>query len=1100
MTERFLDINIKDQVLGALGRLGEIQPKPSQEARAQKDVPKYEGSIEAILRGVLTRIIFARNYRELGQALEQTAQKVKDGGLDASAMDQLTGRVLDATTRLGDENDRNLAETLTLLFKQNKYVEAANVLKEQVERKDAGVDSAEKKALVDFLGLVKEKGKTKDSDLETMVKRFTEEIHPKGVETVKNIVERSDELQLLLLEEQRKLMMDTSPTQIKEVKLKVKVDDRKRGAVSREIKNLNMDAKDKEFVLRLMGSTKLYGASQRGGSREREWNFESMKPYDVKLVWLRSTGILGKNEKALAGNSETRGFLESMRDAAREVMLNVNEQAKVGEAETQRERVEMRGRRRSRSGAGLRFFHDYADAEGRVGVDSMMQLEMDELLERGMDPGEMIPGRTEQALQQLIESKPDLKEKLIQKGRLWKWEGSPEEFFDLCREEIYEIQGQLTQENMGNLIFEPSAQVYLALMRVDAGEKLELEDVKDAITKMLYIDFAIKNMWKSGANVETWQRVASIMTRERDASFFEIMGIGENLKIQDKDGNWLGLGRFNVDDIMSLADTKVGEQKRYWATELAAQSSALKEKKTTDFVKALAGRILDNQELAGKKSHSEVLKEKEKIQNGTYKFDEKQMRWVVKYLQFLDNATLRSGERGINQSVVPGKMELVDNPLGEFAVKTGPWAVIYLYHYEVTKYGGDFIGNVFLPNVSMLSYARGETLGHFIKKDSRVEAGMMAPDGTYHETGVGAQEFFFGGRKYDATYKDGKQIYEKDGKTTQTEAGLFAEFWSDVIFDEKTGDLSKTAIHRGVDGIRSKGEVKLEKWEKEGKLGFIEHLDFSNMEILLAKKLRVSGFRVPGESNREKFEWLIKNFDYRFWRYDILKAKREGDWINKYVPKKYVETATLFQDFLNAPGLATKVAVMNKIGEYAGGSGMSEWDKQAQKAIDLNNKWSWKGWETTPGSSGKAKWSEEMGSGKDADDIYSVAKEKHVATEGWHPGSGLAHSVQEAKEGFRNPMYFEKQEINNAFYNGLLSREDWGKRKREWMVKAYLGSKYEIGKLKFRLGYIPFLTPFFLFRGWWVDRLGLDWDAFKLVFAKNNEETWAKLKKIIGLG
>jgi hypothetical protein len=94
-------------------------------------------------------------------------------------------------------------------------------------------------------------------------------------------------------------------------------------------------------------------------------------------------------------------------------------------------------------------------------------------------------------------------------------------------------------------------------------------------------------------------------------------------------------------------------------------------------------------------------------------------------------------------------------------------------------------------------------------------------------------------------------------------------------------------------------------------------------------------------------------------------------------------------------------------------------------------------------------------------------------------------------------MYFEKMEIDNQFHAGMMSRKEWGEKKREFQMMAYFGDK--IGETNFRPGYIPVLTPFFLFRGWWVDRMQLDWEDFMMVMRKNNEETWTKLKKIIGI-
>ena len=70
---------------------------------------------------------------------------------------------------------------------------------------------------------------------------------------------------------------------------------------------------------------------------------------------------------------------------------------------------------------------------------------------------------------------------------------------------------------------------------------------------------------------------------------------------------------------------------------------------------------------------------------------------------------------------------------------------------------------------------------------------------------------------------------------------------------------------------------------------------------------------------------------------------------------------------------------------------------------------------------------------------------------------------------------------------------------RDWQKMIYFGDQITIGKLKFRPGMIPFITPYLLMRGWWVDKMGMDWEDFKLITSKQNEETWEKLKKLLGI-
>ena len=1100
MVERFVALDIKGELGVGATKVGEVlNIKMTPEVAKQKDDPKYEYKVEGILRGVLMRIVFARNYKDLATALTESAAKLSAGSLDAGQLDLIKGRVVDVANQMGGAEDRGLAKTLESLFGKGDYVGAAQKLKEAANVVDSGLKPADRVVVAALLDRIKTKSHMSETQLLKLAEDFETQIFQKQGDLSGEMVTKVDKLQELIVKQEMKILEDDKDVLPVPVELQVTIGNTTKLNVNTELGSLaTIPVNERKFIQDLVGKSERFGAQPktRSGGKgappitERVWNFERMRPYEVKLIWLRTSRILAEHETTLStpGAAETKALLEKMRDGSRQAIMNANEEGGSGGAaraengrETPRQRAINRASRPPELELG--FFGDPRYAiNGVTGVDSILRLQMDRLSERYGDPTEEMYGRTAKALTDLRERRPELRRLLRNEDGKWKWFGSDKEYFDLCREEIYDIQGSLTQENMGNLVFEDSAQTYLALMRVDVGKNLELENAKDAITKMLYIDYAVRNMWKSGANVETWQRVAGIMTREREEGFFEIMNIGENLKVRDAEGNWIELGRFTADDLMSLREMKVPGKNRTWKADLATQSSALKEKRMPDFARQLSLRMVEKRELMwlagdrkGGLSKAAARAERTKIMSGEYSFEEKQLRWIMRYGDFLGGATLRDGERSINVHLRDNKMEIADHPLGEFAIKTGPWAVIYYYQYEVTKYGGDAVGNLFLPNVSMLSYARGETLAPFIKKDSSVEAGMMTASGEYKDTGTGAKEFFFEGGH-------------------EAEAERFTDFWGDVIFDTRTGNVSKTAIHRTVDMIRKKGRIKLAAWDAAGKTGFVEDMNFKNMEEMLGKAMGIKNFRMPGENNRDKFEWMVDNFDYTFWRKDTMKAKREGDWVNKYVAKKYVETYELLAGFLNAPGLATKVAARDKIGEYAGGAGMEAWDSQAQAFIDHNNKIWYTGPETAPGSSAKAEWVEYADG-----DFYSVKREKHSPIEGWHPGSGLAFSIQQLKEGFNDPMVFEKQNLDNLFYTGNISRVEWGKLKRQWMLKAYLGQEYKLGRLKIRPGYVPFLTPFFLFRGWWVDKMGLDWESFKLVFRKNNKETWEKLKKIIGI-
>ena len=137
---------------------------------------------------------------------------------------------------------------------------------------------------------------------------------------------------------------------------------------------------------------------------------------------------------------------------------------------------------------------------------------------------------------------------------------------------------------------------------------------------------------------------------------------------------------------------------------------------------------------------------------------------------------------------------------------------------------------------------------------------------------------------------------------------------------------------------------------------------------------------------------------------------------------------------------------------------------------------------------------------KSADGAHLKIKEKEVGLfDNYYLGKRLNLSRQDIKEGTHDPMVMKKVEIQNMIAWGLVDAQEGAKMMKEWQKDIYFGREIVIGGKKLRPGMIPFITPVLLFRGWWVDRMGLDWEDFMIALRKNNEEAWGKLKKIIGV-
>jgi len=1121
MKEKAVYANVAESVKGVVKSVEKLNRRPESAQKREKDKSKeeYKGIVEAVLSGVATRIVLSHSYKELGDVLTETVNLVVSRGGDAKMLDRLKGRVIDVVNDIAvNKEGERIGEQLEALFKQGKYTEAAQLLKSLAEDSSTGLEDKEKVEIVDVLGKIKSESKMSPAGL-AEVKTEGEKFQTENENVVKDIVDRSDRAQVEIQKEEIKVNWGDVGDQ-EEVATMIEINKDSSEQLSEQVrtKNNNLSRKDIKFIQVMIAGV---------GDDPRILDFEKMDKKAVRHYWYRTAAILENFKYKWDDAPQLKIFLESVNDAARRVQID-----------TAVKYEPLEGMTPSEARWAVLPEPEKKIVEENLGFIQRTKGDWRELLQyqQGrMRGGEReITTRTDVAMHQLFEEHPELENQFDHPSTgKWIWKGSEEGFFDICRREVYEIQGQLSQENMSQLVFEDSAQKYLALMRIDVKDDLELEAVKDAITKTLYIEFAVKTMWRSGGNIEAWQRAASVLTQDSEKNFFQLMGIGEMLKFTNKEGEEIEIGRYNWEDLMNLAEMKA-ENGQYYMTYMAGQSSALREERKPEFVAALADLIVQKKVLKGEMTTQEAKDYMLQVQGKGYKFSNRQVRSMVDYMQFLEVATFRGGEFGLNQSTVDGKFEFTDLPCGEAVQKTGPWSVIYDWYYPVTKYGGEWVGKIFLPNVNILSYARSETLGHLIAEESKVVAGMRDKNGNYVDTGVGAREFFFGGQSHMAVNSRGEAIMDWKGEKQLTEAGLFAEFWGDVIFDTRTGGISesqqrdsvknKNSINRTVDQARKLGHEKFVLWQGQGKLEFVESLDFSNMEVML-------GYEIPGATKLEKFEWMSKNVDYSFWRKDLLKSKRVGDWVNKYVPKKYEEARLKLMELLNAPGTATVGALRDIVSEYSDESGVNEmgqWIIQENRKFTAGRKWALM--DNTVISEGtmgrgtrregrfyaqingrevevkrmlagykdanrsKGKW-QQAGSG----DYWEFTQQWHPIMEGKHWGSRIPISRQSGKELFQDPMYFEKMEIDNQYHAGMISRAEWGQMKRDWQKKAYFGDEIEIGRIKLRLGYLPMLTPFFLARGWWVDRMQLDWEDFLIVLGKNNEEAWEKFKKVIGI-
>ena len=646
-------------------------------------------------------------------------------------------------------------------------------------------------------------------------------------------------------------------------------------------------------------------------------------------------------------------------------------------------------------------------------------------------------------------------------------------------------------------MFVGEAQLYLALMGVSAKGKPEIRQAKDAVTKMLYMEFALKSLWKAGGNHEAWQRAAGLILKdEAGSNFFLTMKIREKIRGVDKEGRDVEIPGFNIDDMLTLGELSAPNGQS-WLAYISTDNIAVNESRLQELGNGLAKRTLYDALLRKKMDKGEYITKLTQLTNNEIKFDEEQLSWVRNYMQYIHVATLNVGEKlWLMDGTKPGNkgFEYASLPGGQFAQKSGLWPVLYFSKYVVTKYGFEGLGNLFMPNPGLLSYARSETLRHFLSPD-KSEEWLRDPDGFLSKAGSGAKDFFFNSRDRDP---------EPD--IDKAKMKIFTDFWEEIWLDSRTGTNTKS---KGMRSLKNARKVGLKMIVEEKHKDFVAEMDFDQLEELM-------GYEIPGGSNEEKLTWVVGNLDYGMMNMGSMPSKREGDWVNKY-SKYYVETVTLFQTFLDTPTIANKMAIIASVAKYNNAAipnlshQLDEFlakkskikvgrmkDAEGKLVLDENgnapnplNPLNYFGPEVADDDQKHLKRSADG-------DMMTMPMVRKLPTEGWYPGRGLKISAEEYKEGLRTPMVMRKLEIQNAIAWGIVSPKDGGKMMRDWQKMIYFGEQIQFGKLKIRPGFSP-LMPYFLLRGYWVDKMGFDWEDFKMIMSKQNEETWAKLKKLMGI-
>ncbi len=1091
-----LQVGISDKLRALVEKArGEKKPRDNEDAPIGE---KKKNILEWALTAAATRIVLARDVGELSVQLKDIQSSLA-GGKDTAEVDRLRAAVMDKMDELVHGEDLIEANTAMKGYIYSGKVGDAVALLEKMAKQDRyKLTTAQHKEVDELLGSVKDLDTEKSAN-DAVIEAKIKQVEQKGGALSKTV----DKELTSIRDSSNEIETSVSAKNLENEKLKLipkKLTKKKIEIKQAEVVEIAQQADkvadkhdkatkhDNRFIKKLLeGGNDGFGVVDASGNLVIE--IDKLSHPKAEYLYGRVSTALGRYQSKLGSpdNAELKAYLEEVEFELRGRLHDLEdidrEKWRVeGKTEDEMKWEKLPAIEKSR------IIENFDFIDKNMSAEQMLQHAMRERQNQGISMK-----RSEVALQNLLREHPEIRAKFNEKGE---WVGTAEEFFELCRLEIYKIRDSVPEERLGNLVFEETADIYLALMGISTKNNPELKNMKDAVTKTLYLEFVVKSLWKAGGNHEAWQRAAALILREgADTNFFLTMKVREKLRGKDKRGNDIPpLPGFNIDDMMTLGELRAPNGQS-WLAYISTNNIQLNESRLQEMGNALAKLTLEKAKLRKNKDRKMEISSADystylaMLTNKEIKFDKEQLDWVRNYMQYIHVATLNVGEKlWLMDGTVPGRkgFDYASLPGGQFAQKSGLWPILYFAKYNVTKYGFEGLGKLFIPNPGLLSYARGETLRHFMSANGS-EDWLRDPEGDLYKPGGGARDFFF------------------EGKTkTDQEMKVFTDFWEEIWLDSRTGTSFKS---KGMRSLQNSRDVGMELIKLNKHKDFIDDMKFDQLE-------RLVGHEIPGATNEEKLTWVVGNLDYDMMEMSTMPSKREGDWVNKY-SKIYVETVKAFQDFLDAPTLTNKMKIITSVAQY-NSEAVSNLSKQLNDFIENKSKYKIGLLKRKNPKTGQIElgnplnpfhWIGPKTVSDDQKDLVRSADGDNMempvmgksATDGWYLGRGLKFSLEEAKEGRRNPMVMKKIEIQNEIAWGIVSPQEGGQKMRDWQKMIYFGDQIVLGKLKLRPGMIPFLTPYFLLRGYWVDRMGFDWEDFKMIMAKQNEETWEKLKKLLGI-
>lgn len=1071
----------------------ELEHPKIDDKKAESHDDKKKRLVGWTLQNVAKKVLFTRDLRELGNLIQEASEANGDEK-PITEVDSLRIGIAQKISELGGDRGEKTAEVVDQLVKTGKLIEAVNFVKELAknEKLDSQQNSPVDKIIKKTEQVINE---TQPKKLGSEITKLEKQVVDMRESSSREIVSLRYELNELDQSVLRRSILETGD---QDSKSQIKA----RGSVSMPEKDLKgaregfiklIDEKeelndrekeaDRIFINTLLRSDSR-GHARVGDGGQARWEVDGLLRDRVIIMWGRINGLKGRYRDELNRNDhkQIRKVLDDLDFELRERLLQIQRdaRAKEGVAEVvppgERMWEELPPEERMLLTDNLNFM-DKHDSP-----DKLFNYYANEMKKRGME-GE------DDALKIFRQRYPEYSSRLtIVDGRL-KWDGEVHEFYEVLRRELDEIKTSVPEEQLNQLVFVRAAALYMQLMGVSTKDNEGLQQAKEAVTNNLYMQFALKSLWKAGGNFEAVQRAAGLLLRNgADGNFFTTMKMREAIRLIDKDGRELKLGNrkigFNVDDIMTTAELEA-PNKTSWLAYISHDNMGVAKERLEEYGLAVTVQALKKAYLRKDISETELNKWLEDIKNGKFKIEKQQLEWMRDFTHYTMVASGRAGESlWLFNQVAPDKdgFNYASFPGGQYVVKSGPWAALYYAFYEVTKYNSEWVGKVLLPINGLLSFARGETMSHFITKKTG-DVWMKTPDGGILKTKMGAQEFFF------------KNV--TDGTLKGNISDDFNIFMRDMLLDERTGKEWKARGMRAFEKARAKGAQMI---AENKHIAFAKYMDFEALETRL-------GHKIPGVKAEEKFVWMVNNMGYEMMDMESMPSKREGDLVNKYW--KYInELVTKLKEGMDNPSLANKMAMLDLIGQYNNGAvaDFAEfYDKMLKNirspGIRLKEGGKWYNpfdYEIGPRRAKKKDKSYiyDKSMGQDGE-YFTLEEETESPATGWYPGRGFLWTTQELKQGFRDPHIVRRIEIDNMIRWGIVTPQEGGKMMREWQADMYFGPGIEVGGVKLRPGYIPLLTPFYLYRGWFVDRMRLTWEDFMMITRKNNEEVWEKLKKVV---